>query len=143
MFGISLGELSLIAIVALVVIGPEKLPQVARTIGMLAGKSQRIINELKSEWVSQSGLEDVVNETRDTFNKISNDIQSSESEKTADDEEAIPTPPPPDTPRRGFHRGSSPTVSATNSEDVPAAKSTPHVEAKQVDFLNEDSNQPS
>lgn len=42
MFDISLGELAVIGAVALVVIGPEKLPRVARTAGMLFGRAQRL-----------------------------------------------------------------------------------------------------
>ena len=42
MFDISLGELAVIGAVALVVIGPEKLPKVARTAGMLFGRAQRM-----------------------------------------------------------------------------------------------------
>ena len=42
MFDISFGELALIGTVALVVIGPEKLPKVARTAGMLFGRAQRM-----------------------------------------------------------------------------------------------------
>jgi len=41
-FDISLGELAVIGAVALVVIGPEKLPKVARTAGMLFGRAQRL-----------------------------------------------------------------------------------------------------
>ncbi|WP_308444354.1 Sec-independent protein translocase subunit TatA/TatB, partial [Laribacter hongkongensis] len=41
MFDISFGEMLLIGIVALVVIGPEKLPSVARTLGALVGRMQR------------------------------------------------------------------------------------------------------
>jgi len=42
MFDISLGELAMIGAVALIVIGPEKLPKVARTAGMLFGRAQRM-----------------------------------------------------------------------------------------------------
>ncbi len=49
MFDVSFGELLVIAIVALVVIGPEKLPKVARTLGLLAGRMQRYVNTVKSD----------------------------------------------------------------------------------------------
>ena len=49
MFDVSFGELLVIAIVALVVIGPEKLPKVARTLGLLAGRMQRYVNGIKAE----------------------------------------------------------------------------------------------
>ncbi len=49
MFGISFSELFIITIVALMVIGPEKLPKVARTIGALTGRVQRYVGQVKEE----------------------------------------------------------------------------------------------
>ena len=49
MFDVSFSELMVIAIVALVVIGPERLPRVARTTGLLFGRLQRYVNDVKSD----------------------------------------------------------------------------------------------
>ena len=49
MFDISFGELMVIGVVALVVIGPEKLPKVARTDGALVGRAQRYVNNVKAD----------------------------------------------------------------------------------------------
>jgi len=49
MFDFSLGEFALIGVVALVVLGPERLPKVARTVGEWIGKAQRYVNEVKSD----------------------------------------------------------------------------------------------
>lgn len=49
MIDIGLTKLALIGVVALVVIGPEKLPRVARTVGTLFGRAQRYISQVKSE----------------------------------------------------------------------------------------------
>ena len=49
MFDISFGELMVIGVVALVVIGPEKLPKVARTVGALVGRAQRYVNNVKAD----------------------------------------------------------------------------------------------
>jgi sec-independent protein translocase protein TatB len=46
-FGID--KIALIGAVALVVIGPEKLPRVARTVGLLVGKAQRYVSQVQSE----------------------------------------------------------------------------------------------
>jgi sec-independent protein translocase protein TatB len=46
-FGID--KLALIGAVALIVIGPQKLPRVARTVGVLLGKAQRYVTQVKSE----------------------------------------------------------------------------------------------
>lgn len=49
MFDVGFSELLVIGIVALVVIGPERLPRVARTIGHLLGRAQRYVNDVKSD----------------------------------------------------------------------------------------------
>lgn len=49
MIDIGLSKLALIGAVALIVIGPEKLPRVARTVGTLLGKAQRYVADVKSE----------------------------------------------------------------------------------------------
>ena len=42
-------KLALIGAVALIVIGPEKLPRVARTVGHMLGKAQRYVADVKAE----------------------------------------------------------------------------------------------
>lgn len=49
MFDISFSELLVIVVVALLVIGPEKLPKVARTLGAYAGRMQRFVAQVKDE----------------------------------------------------------------------------------------------
>lgn len=49
MFDFSFGELALIGAVALVVLGPERLPKVARTVGEWAGKAQRYVSQVKAD----------------------------------------------------------------------------------------------
>ncbi len=49
MFDFSISELMVIMVVALVVIGPERLPKVARTMGHLWGRAQRYINGVKAD----------------------------------------------------------------------------------------------
>jgi sec-independent protein translocase protein TatB len=49
MFDVGLTELMVIAVVALVVIGPERLPKVARTAGLLLGRLQRYVGDVKAD----------------------------------------------------------------------------------------------
>ena len=49
MIDFGLDKIALIGAVALVVIGPEKLPRVARTVGALFGKAQRYVSDVKAE----------------------------------------------------------------------------------------------
>lgn len=58
MFDFSLAELMVIMVVALVVIGPERLPKVARTMGHLYGRAQRYINGVKSDITRDMAIEE-------------------------------------------------------------------------------------
>jgi sec-independent protein translocase protein TatB len=49
MFGVDISELMVIMVVALIVIGPERLPKVARTLGFLWGRAQRYVNGIKAD----------------------------------------------------------------------------------------------
>ncbi len=59
MFDIGFSELMVIALVALVVIGPERLPRVARTLGHLFGRLQRYVNEVKADINREMELEEL------------------------------------------------------------------------------------
>ncbi|MDD4928878.1 MAG: Sec-independent protein translocase protein TatB [Gallionella sp.] len=58
MFDFSLGELMVVMVVALVVIGPERLPKVARTLGHLYGRAQRYVNGVKSDIARDMAMDD-------------------------------------------------------------------------------------
>jgi len=59
MFEIGFSELIVIAIVTLVVIGPERLPKVARTAGHLLGRMQRYVNDVKADINREIQLEEL------------------------------------------------------------------------------------
>jgi sec-independent protein translocase protein TatB len=59
MFDIGFSELVVIGIVALVVLGPERLPSVARTVGHLLGRMQRYVNQVKSDLNRELELEEL------------------------------------------------------------------------------------
>jgi len=59
MFGIEFPELVVIAVVALIVIGPEHLPKVARTIGHLWGRAQRYVNSVKADMSRDIALDEL------------------------------------------------------------------------------------
>lgn len=58
MFDFSFAELMVIMVVALVVIGPERLPKVARTLGHLYGRAQRYVNGVKSDIARDMAIEE-------------------------------------------------------------------------------------
>ena len=59
MFDISFSEILVIAAVALVVLGPERLPKVARTLGHLLGRAQRYANDVKNDIEREMELEEL------------------------------------------------------------------------------------
>lgn len=58
MFDFSFPELMVVMVVALVVIGPERLPKVARTLGFLYGRAQRYVNGVKSDIARDMAIEE-------------------------------------------------------------------------------------
>jgi len=69
-------KLALIGAVALIVIGPEKLPKVARTIGHLVGKAQRYVADVKCE-VNRSIELDELKKMKTQFEDAARDVESS------------------------------------------------------------------
>lgn len=59
MFDISFSEILVIAAVALIVLGPERLPKVARTLGHLLGRAQRYANDVKNDIQREMELEEL------------------------------------------------------------------------------------
>jgi len=116
MFDIGFWELCLIAVVALLILGPERLPVAARTAGLWIGKARRMIGNVKSEidrelqldevrkklqeeetkLKESTGLGDLENLTENTIDDI-NDFQSDLNESiTAPEEESDPVEQIPD-----------------------------------------------
>ena len=59
MFDFGFSELTLIGAVALVVLGPEKLPVVARTAGQFLGKAQRMVQQVKNDIEREAELSEL------------------------------------------------------------------------------------
>jgi sec-independent protein translocase protein TatB len=59
MFDFSFPELMVVMVVALIVIGPERLPKVARTLGHLWGRAQRYVNTVKSDIEREMNVEEI------------------------------------------------------------------------------------
>ena len=76
MFDIGFSELLVIGVVALIVIGPEKLPRMARTVGHLAGRLQRYVADVKADINREIEL-DELRKMRDSMQQAAGDIQTS------------------------------------------------------------------
>jgi sec-independent protein translocase protein TatB len=93
MFDIGFSELMVIGVVALVVIGPERLPKVARTAGHLLGRLQRYVNDVKADinremeldelrkvqsafQEAKQSIETSVRDVQSTVHKVESDVRS-------------------------------------------------------------------
>lgn len=83
MLDLGLEKMALIGVVALIVIGPEKMPRVARTVGTLLGKAQRYVNDVKAE-VNRSMELDELKKMKETVETAARDVESSVSSAAAD-----------------------------------------------------------
>ena len=79
MFGLSFSELMLIGVVALIVIGPERLPKVARTAGHLLGRAQRYVNDVKTDIRKEMDSAEIGN-LKDQMQEAANSVKASVDE---------------------------------------------------------------
>jgi sec-independent protein translocase protein TatB len=87
MFDIGFSEMLVIGLVALIVIGPERLPRVARTLGHLAGRLQRYVADVKADINREVELDelrkmkDTVQQAASGFeNSVQSELHKAESE---------------------------------------------------------------
>jgi len=83
MFNMSFSEMMVIGVIALIVIGPERLPKVARTVGHLLGRAQRYVNEVKTDIQKEMDLKDI----GDIKHQMEDAARSVQSSLTASAEE--------------------------------------------------------
>jgi sec-independent protein translocase protein TatB len=105
MFDIGFSELMLIAVVALIVIGPERLPKVARTLGHLFGRMQRYVNDVKADISREMELDELKklqssmqDAARSFEQSVTSSVNSAETELQKIAQEANPTALPPPVP---------------------------------------------
>jgi len=83
MFDFSFTELMVVGAVALIVIGPEKLPKVARTIGHLVGRMQRYVTDVKSDINREMEFEEL-RRLRKEMNEAASAVESSARQHASD-----------------------------------------------------------
>jgi sec-independent protein translocase protein TatB len=79
MFDIGFSELVVVGLVALIVIGPERLPKVARTLGLLFGRMQRYVNDVKAD-ISREMELDELKKIQTTFQDAAKSVEESVSQ---------------------------------------------------------------
>jgi sec-independent protein translocase protein TatB len=144
MFDIGFSELVVIGIVALIVIGPEKLPKTARTLGHLFGRLQRYVSDVKADISREMELEElrklqtqVQNAARDIETSVSaaardveTGVRNVESELNATAVDSTPAPltaapptdagPPPAASAPPAPAPTAPTAPAPHARRAPA-----------------------
>ena len=137
MFDVGFSELIVIGIVALVVIGPERLPKVARTAGHLLGRLQRYVNDVKADINREMQLDelrklqaDMQESARDLGRNLNTEIQSIKSTVEGAESSAPPISEP---------EPASNGLSAALTEE-PAQPSVPAESAQPLDAAVVSSN---
>ena len=106
MIDLGLSKIALIGVVALVVIGPEKLPRVARMAGTLYGRAQRYINQVKSEVGREMELDELRKMQKDV-QEAASDVSQSIHKSVTDTENEI----------EGIWSGTNRSMAALNETD--------------------------
>jgi len=98
MFDIGFTELMVIAVLALIVVGPERLPKVARTLGHLFGRMQRYVNDVKADISREMELDELKklqssmqDAARSFEQSVTREVNTAESELQKMAQEANPT----------------------------------------------------
>jgi sec-independent protein translocase protein TatB len=131
MFDIGFSEIVVVAVVALVVLGPEKLPKTARTLGHLFGRLQRYVNDVKRDIQRELEL-DELRKLQQNVQSAAKEIEDSMASATRDVErnvrdveaaltataDAAPSNPPAGTPP-------APPPASAPASAPPAATPTP------------------
>ncbi len=73
MFDIGFWELAMIGLVALLVIGPERLPGVARTVGVWVGRGRRLVSQVKADVAREMKAEELKRVLEQQKNSIASD----------------------------------------------------------------------
>ena len=134
MFDIGFSEILVIGVVALIVIGPERLPKVARTLGHMFGRLQRYVNEVKAD-ISREMELDELRKLQAQVQSAASDIEQSVTQATREveagvrsvetqlNEAASDSPSASDTSSAA---AKSPAAPATSPDPNTAAEPAPH-----------------
>jgi len=137
-FDIAFSEIAVIAVVALVVIGPERLPKVARTLGHMFGRLQRYVNDVKADinreieldelrklkGEVQSAAQEIERSVTQVASEVEGGVRSVETELNATAAEAT-APATPTAPTAPASNDAAPSVPQSPAADAPRQPSLP------------------
>lgn len=140
MFDIGFSEMILIAVVALIVLGPERLPKAARTAGQLIGRLQRYVSGVKADIERELQLEELkklqaqiesqARELQETMRRQAEEIQAPVRQSVEEARQALAVGEP--LPSRG-----------AEPEDVPSAKEEARASGRDLPITRSDPPAPS
>jgi len=129
MFDIGFTELMVVAVVALIVVGPERLPRVARTAGALIGRLQRYVADVKADINREVELEelrkmkDSVQQAASEFETSMNeDLRKAESDLNRSVAEAAGEPATETAPQASTQEAAPRTPAALDKPEAPEAR---------------------
>jgi len=125
MFDIGFTELMVIGVVALIVIGPERLPRVARTAGALLGRLQRYVAEVKADINREVEL-DELRKMKDSVQQAASEFESSMNEDLRKAESDLNR----SVAEAAGEAAPEQTESASSTPSTPSTLSTPAPEAE-------------
>jgi sec-independent protein translocase protein TatB len=129
MFDIGFSELLVIGVVALLVIGPERLPKVARTAGHMFGRLQRYVNDVKADIQREIELdelkklrtqfEDAARSVEQSVNEVGQELRSASDDlnRSIGADAPAPASPPAESPA-ALSEGVPPSPTAPNEAKV-------------------------
>lgn len=94
MFDVGFWEIMIIGLVALVVVGPERLPELAYTIGKWLGKGRAMVNSIKSEIDREMQVDElkrIVEEQKKLINPLEEIIEETEEALTQSEQKEEPS----------------------------------------------------
>lgn len=126
MFDVSLAELIVVGIVALIVIGPERLPSVARTFGYFLGRARRYVEQVKRDLNEEIEL-DNLRKLRDSMHESVDSFENSMHYEIKKIQEVVNTRPTPSSPQEPHVIEPEAKVESENVKSVatPTAKEPP------------------
>jgi sec-independent protein translocase protein TatB len=139
MFDVGFSEIAVIAVVALIVIGPERLPKAARTMGLLFGRLQRYVSDVKADINREMELDELrklqkqvqgaAQEFKTSVESAAQDVHSGvrsvEEQLNAAAADAQGTPPPPlDLASRANEPGAANVANAADAVAADAPRQT-------------------
>ena len=127
MFDVGFWEIAIIALIALIILGPDRLPRAARTIGLWVGKARRTLSEVKrdidreldaSELKNIKNIKDDLQDTKNIFEDAAstlNETASTLNEKVLDEYETVAVKPEINKPEPVAKEQEDPAVGETKT----------------------------